>query len=126
MQMTKGDICKSYKEAKRKKAQVQILAELNQCSPDYIKEILKAEGVWQTPGPKPGVKPKAVEPTKDERQDALVETAHYGLESIEAKIIESERLIEEIEKKLNRLKEIRKRTQNALGEIEATSTDASL
>ena len=143
MKMTKGDICKEYRAAKRKKAQIQILAELNNVSPDYIKEILKEGGVWQNPGPKPKAKLKAkaaiinpdfeeavnemIEQSKEQqRQDALVEAAHYALESIEAKIIETERLIEEIEQKLKRLQEIKRRTQKALGETEATSTDASL
>jgi hypothetical protein len=49
--MTNGDIVKSYKEAKEKKKQIEILAQLNACPVTTIKEILVSEGV-QFPGPK--------------------------------------------------------------------------
>ena len=52
MQMTNGDIVKSYKEAKEKKKQIEILAQLNACPVTTIREILVSEGV-QFPGPKP-------------------------------------------------------------------------
>lgn len=44
MQMTEGEIVRSYKEAKNKSQQVGILAELNCCSKEKIIEILKQEG----------------------------------------------------------------------------------
>ena len=52
MQMTNGDIVKSYKEAKEKKKQIEILAQLNACPIANIREILVSEGV-QFPDPKP-------------------------------------------------------------------------
>lgn len=52
MQMTNGEIVKSYKEAKEKKKQIEILAQLNACPVANIREILISEGV-QFPGPKP-------------------------------------------------------------------------
>lgn len=44
MQMTKQEICQSYREAKNKKAQIGILADLNVVTTDYIKEILNEGG----------------------------------------------------------------------------------
>ena len=87
---------------------------------------MKAKAAIINPDFEEAVKEMIEQSKEQQRQDALVEAAHYGLESIEAKIIETERLIEEIEQKLKRLQEIKRRTQKALGETEATSTDASL
>ena len=44
MQMTNGEIIRSYKEAKHKGEQIKILAELNCCSKDHIMGILRMEG----------------------------------------------------------------------------------
>lgn len=52
MQMTDSEIVKSYKEAKEKKKQIEILSQLNACDVAKIREILIANGV-QFPGPKP-------------------------------------------------------------------------
>lgn len=52
MHMTNGEIVKSYREAKEKKKQIEILAQLNACPVANIREILISEGV-QFPGPKP-------------------------------------------------------------------------
>ena len=52
MQMTPNEIVKSYKEAKEKKKQIQILSELNCCSTADIKQILRDNGV-EFPGPNP-------------------------------------------------------------------------
>lgn len=52
MQMTDSEIVKSYKEAKEKKKQIEILSQLNACNVAKIREILIANGV-QFPGPKP-------------------------------------------------------------------------
>ena len=45
MTMSDADIVKEYREAKDKKAQIGILADLNTCSRDEIKEILIKGGV---------------------------------------------------------------------------------
>lgn len=45
MEMSQGDIVRSYREAVDKKAQVKILADLNVCSQREIIEILIANGV---------------------------------------------------------------------------------
>lgn len=52
MHMTNGEIVRSYREAKEKKKQIEILAELNACTTADIKKIL-VEGGVQFPGPKP-------------------------------------------------------------------------
>lgn len=44
MQMTHGEILVSYRQAKNKKEQVKILAELNACTQDEIKKILLETG----------------------------------------------------------------------------------
>lgn len=41
MVMTEREILQSYKTAKNQKKQISILADLNACSPEYIKAILK-------------------------------------------------------------------------------------
>ena len=60
MQMTDNEIVKSYKEAKEKKKQIGILADLNGCNRQEITAILRNNGV-DLPGPKP----KKTEEPKD-------------------------------------------------------------
>lgn len=57
MQMTKQEICQSYREAKNKKAQIGILADLNATNIDFIKEILEKGGEFNR-------KPRAETPKK--------------------------------------------------------------
>ena len=45
MEMTKEEIVKSYREAKDKRRQLCILADLNECKEDKIREILLAGGI---------------------------------------------------------------------------------
>ena len=52
MEMTDSEIVRSYKEAKEKKKQIEVLSQLNACPITTIREILIANGV-QFPGPKP-------------------------------------------------------------------------
>lgn len=52
MQMTDSEIVRSYKEATKKKKQIEVLSQLNACDVAKIREILIANGV-QFPGPKP-------------------------------------------------------------------------
>ncbi|MBR4668417.1 MAG: hypothetical protein IKO76_06645 [Butyrivibrio sp.] len=47
--MDNNEICRSYKEARNKKSQIGILAELNLCSTKDIIEILKEGGVYIAP-----------------------------------------------------------------------------
>lgn len=44
MEMTEKEICRSYDNAEKKRAQIQILAELNACDPGKIREILMNNG----------------------------------------------------------------------------------
>lgn len=69
MEMTAHEIVRSYKEAKDKKKQVGILAQLNLCTPEDIKKILVEGGIsWrelprgkrtQSPPPNPRTKKKS-------------------------------------------------------------------
>ena len=45
MTMTESEIVKDFKEAKNKRQQIDILADLNATTPDVIKTILRANGV---------------------------------------------------------------------------------
>jgi ribosomal protein L16 Arg81 hydroxylase len=45
MEMNENEIVKNYRESKNKKQQIDILADMNCCSPEQIKEILKKNGV---------------------------------------------------------------------------------
>lgn len=58
MQMTNEEIARSYREAKDKKKQIGILAELNLCSRTEIEYILRDEGLH------PGYQRKPKEPKK--------------------------------------------------------------
>lgn len=45
MEMSKGEITTSYRQAKDKKKQIEVLSELNMCSKEEIVEILKEQGI---------------------------------------------------------------------------------
>lgn len=45
MEMNENEIVRSYRESKNKKQQIDILADINCCKPEQIKEILKKNGV---------------------------------------------------------------------------------
>ena len=45
MWMTPGEICREYRQAKKKAAQIGILADLNSCSKDEIREVLQRNGI---------------------------------------------------------------------------------
>lgn len=44
MQMSEQEIVKSYEKATKKRDQIKILSELNACSREDIREILRAHG----------------------------------------------------------------------------------
>lgn len=73
MEMTKGDILKSYEEAKNKREQVRILAQLNLTSQERIVEILREQGVdgrafqWLHPSRAKDKKEKAEPPVKAQK-----------------------------------------------------------
>lgn len=72
MQMTNGEIVKSYKEAKEKKKQIEILAQLNACPIANIREILISEGV-QFPGPKPKKAEEKAEAPEEPKESKIPE-----------------------------------------------------
>lgn len=57
MMMSESEICTSYRDAKSKSSQIEVLAELNATTTDNIKEILKKHGMLVG---KRGPKPKAM------------------------------------------------------------------
>lgn len=70
MTMTPEEICRDYRAAKVPTKQIGILAELNQCSKERIKQILVAGGC-ELPGnmrPKPK---KAAEPTTEPETETV-------------------------------------------------------
>lgn len=78
MTMTNEEICREYRMAKAPTKQIQILADLNGCKKDEIKQIL-IDGGEKLPGnmmPKPKAAPKAM-PVPDETA-----TAPMKLESV--------------------------------------------
>lgn len=84
MEMTKKEICRNYLGAKKKRAQIEILADLNNTDKATIKEILKEGGCF---GGKPGPKPKVATINQD-FEDAvnkmIEQTEHKPLPEIEA------------------------------------------
>ena len=78
MQMTNEEIIKSYKEAKDKKKQIKILADLNTCDANIIKEILIEAGeaaprVYKRAAKKPEEK-KTAKTAEQELPTAIIKT----------------------------------------------------
>ena len=94
--MDQSEIVRSYREAKNKEKQIQILADLNGSSPEQIRQILIAAGEpaeKKRPGPKPKeIRQIIVKPLPD-----CVKKAITGRMS---------RLTEESEKKTAELEEL--------------------
>lgn len=63
MQMTAGEIKRSYEEAKNKGRQVRILAELNNCSQDEIRTVLSGEDKRKQPAIKADQKAMSIDDT---------------------------------------------------------------
>lgn len=89
MTMTKEDILKEFREAKDKRAQVKILADLNLCKPEDIITILKEmgedgrqfnKGVPKKPSegnPKAAAEKPTKAPTKAQVRDNVNHPSHY-------------------------------------------------
>lgn len=120
MQMTAQEICQSNREAKNKKDQIEILADLNATNTDFIKEILKKGGEFNR-------KPRAEAPKKaavinedfeaavDEMTgkraplpDYFKEAVCYALDVMDEKIAEYEKEQETLGKKITELNEKRR------------------
>lgn len=76
MTMTHEEICRDYRQVKAGTKQIHILAELNQCSIDNIKQILidggeKLPGNMTAPGERKAPKPKA-EPVAEKQTEEYI------------------------------------------------------
>lgn len=80
MMMSDSEICQSYKDAKKKSGQIDILAQLNATDPESIRKILKDNNVLEA---KRGPKPKAI--ARELAKAAGVEIHENVLEKMEAK-----------------------------------------
>lgn len=100
MQMTEKEICQSYREAKDKKHQIEILADLNATNKDFIKTILERGGEIK-PRIKAGRKAAvinedfaaAVDDMTGKRvpmPDIVKETIQFGIDALDVKITELE------------------------------------
>lgn len=75
MEMSHGEIQRNYEQAKDKKRQVKILADLNDCKEEQILEILDV---------KSGKKKEPVQ--KDDKSDTAVQALYEVLDELETKI----------------------------------------
>jgi len=87
MTMTNDEICRDYRTAKSPTKQIQILAELNQCDKNRIKQILidggcKLPGNMTAPGEKRVRKPKAEVKTPICKADIQTDLCRQALEVI--------------------------------------------
>ena len=81
MTMTNEEICREYRQAKAPTKQIQILADLNGCKKDEIKQILidggeKLPGNMTAPGERKAPKPKA-EPKPKTEPEPEKQTEEY-------------------------------------------------
>lgn len=100
MQMTNEEIIKSYKEAKDKKKQIKILADLNTCDANVIKEILVEAGeaaprVYKRAAKKPEEK-KTTKTAEQELPTAIIKSLTMRMNEIGAAITLQEAKIEEL------------------------------
>ncbi len=105
MQMSNEEIVKMYRESKNKKAQVEILADLNACGKEKILSILKEGGVSPTEMPRNRKKTECDErlPRLEERKVEREVLPDIVKEAI-CKLMEIEQ--EAIDRHSQRLKEL--------------------
>ena len=85
MNMTEKEIVKNYREAKNKKLQIEILADLNVTNKDEIKAILKKHGVDLRGGNYRTKKPAVINQDFEDAVNEMIEqTEHKPLPEIEA------------------------------------------
>lgn len=111
MQMTKGEISRSYKEARQKAKQIGVLAELNACPKEDIIEILKEAGVYKTSKKTPAKKEEIPKPKK-------VKVAKKPLNTKETEGSEEEEMIEDFKGTLRVPKELANLITEELDTIE--------
>lgn len=110
MEMTASEIVTSYKEAKDKKSQITILAQLNCCDDFTITECLRKNGV-DVEEPKRRGRPSTKETKKTETKN--VENAFQSA----AKIKEAEEDLNRLNKILSIPKVVRKVCDDRIAEI---------
>lgn len=120
MQMTEKEICKRYREAKDKRLQIGILAELNATSKEFIKEILERGGEMGRPKLKAELPKQAAGDETEKRvpmPDIVKETIQFGIDALDVKITELEaehkaisESLEELRKKKRSIEEYMKRS----------------
>ena len=115
MQMTEGEIRRSYRAAKQKERQIRILAELNDCSVAKIKAILDDKKPERA-SVKRGPKAKAARVKKAETKE-VPETAP-------AIVYISRRVADELVEHLEELEERRTRLPKELNEIQKSVDEA--
>ena len=93
MQMTEAEIVRSYKQADKKREQINILSELNLCDKKTIREILRKNGVdVAEPGPKePAPKKTTQKAERDPDQEVpvpevVMEFARAHLDVLQSRI----------------------------------------
>ena len=139
--MSNDEIVRSYRESKKKRSQISILAELNGTDPDTIKDILKEHGELGKPGPKPSEKrinepvAEAKEPVAEVVEDRTVVTEElrqavgYGLEYIDWKISEKEKELAALQETIDELKDKKLKILDSVegykgGDINGKRTDS--
>lgn len=92
MQMTENEIVKSFRNSDKKREQIRILAELNVCSREKIREILLRNGIMESELPKPPgkktveKKPKGQELAEEKTTSATYRPAQETKEPEEQKL----------------------------------------
>lgn len=112
MQMTESEIKANIMQAKDQKAQIGICAELNDCSAEQIKEILREQGVdlRSLKGNTDGRRSNGIKSTKTETPRSDVSGALTALTARVAELIKQKRDIEDelvaIDVQLNRIEDL--------------------
>lgn len=102
MQMTENEIVRNYREAKNKREQVTILADLNRCEKEEIVEILLKNGVDQRELPrkrKPRKKPE--ESSKHSAVDTVASVLAQRIKEIDKELQEHTAVVEALERERN-------------------------
>lgn len=98
MQMTETEIVRSYKEAANPAGQIRILAQLNDCDPETIADIVGLPGVpklkaGRRPNPRPSVQPA---PSHQSPVQAVLKNLYMKMDELEVEIRQREAKYKEI------------------------------
>lgn len=121
MTMDPGEIKLSFQQAKNKKNQMQVLAELNTCSRKEIKEILIEQGVNEDEIPKfrGPMKKSEMQNKKCEQKipDIVIQTMEEKKNAIMNQLTELEEKMQELKKREEQLTENYADINNYLQEV---------